>query len=331
MERHMGKRTVSLLLLGAFFFLLLGGTVYWQAVGADPSNPRANFWRVVREGVPGYSSTPQQGHTILITSGENWRGIRNGLIMPATQWVIALALLGMGLFYTFVGPEKLEKPRSGVRIARFTLWERILHWYTAGIFVIMGVTGLSLLLGRVGLIPVFGHGVVSVYLDASKGLHNFLGPLLLVGILLEFLVWVRFNIPEKIDLQWFRSMGGMIGKGPRPHIGKINGGEKAWFWAIFVFGTAVGISGVLLDFPIWGQSRLTMQISHVIHAVAGVLFVTVSFGHIYMGTVGVEGAFEAIWKGSVDAVWAEQNHDLWYEEMMKTGKAEKGRDAAKQE
>ncbi len=332
MEMHRGKRTVSLILLAAFFLLLLSGIVYWRSVGAELSNPRADFWRAVRQGIPGSMSAPAEGHTVLIlNSGENWREIRNGLIMPASQWVIALALLGMGLFYAFVGPEKLEKPRSGIRIERFTLRERILHWYTAAIFVIMGISGLSLLLGRVGLIPVFGYGAVSAYLGAMKGVHNILGPFLLVGILLEFAVWVRFNIPEKIDLQWFKSMGGMIGSGPRPHIGKINGGEKAWFWAILLFGTVVGVTGVLLDFPIWGQSRLTMQVSHSVHAAAGVLFVTVSFGHIYMGTIGVEGAFEGMWNGSVDAVWAEQNHDLWYEEKIKTEGREIGRDAAERE
>ena len=86
---------------------------------------------------------------------------------------------------------------------------------------------------------------------------------------------------------------------------------------MFLFGIGVGITGILLDFPIWGQTRFTMQVSHVIHATVAVLFVTVSFGHIYMGTIGVEGVFEGMWTGYVDAVWAEQHHDLWYEEKMR--------------
>ena len=167
------------------------------------------------------------------------------------------------------------------------------------------------------LIPIFGHWLFSGYLQAAKILHNFCGPLLLVGIILEFIIWVRYNIPRKIDLQWFKNMGGMIGSGQRPPIGKINAGEKGWFWLIFLFGSAVGVTGILLDFPVWGQTRLVMQVSHVIHTIVAVLFVTVSFGHIYMGTLGVEGAFEAMWKGSVDAVWAEQNHNLWYEEKTR--------------
>jgi formate dehydrogenase subunit gamma len=151
--------------------------------------------------------------------------------------------------------------------------------------------------------------------------HNWCGPLFLAGVFLEFVIWVRHNIPRRIDLQWFRNMGGMIGSGPRPHSEKINGGEKAWFWLMFLFGTAVGITGVLLDFPIWGQTRFTMQVSEVIHATVAVLFITASFGHIYMGTVGAEGAFEGMWRGKVDAVWAKQHADLWYAEEM-AGKKE---------
>jgi len=319
MSIQTGKRTIGLFVLGALLLFLLSGIFYWQAVGADISNPRGNFWRVVRQGIPSYTSTPAQGHTVLIVnSGENWREIRNGLLMPFSQWVILLALVAMGLFYKFVGPDKLEKPRSGVKIERYTKRERILHWYTAVLFITMAVTGLSLLLGRIVLIPIFGHSVDSAFLQMSKVLHNYCGPLLVIGILLEFFFWVRVNIPTKADLGWFKSMGGMLGKkGPRPHTGKVNIGQKGWFWLVVIFGTIVGITGVLLDFPIWGQSRFTMQVSHVIHAITAILFVAASLAHIYMGSVGVEGVFEGIWTGSVDAVWAQQHADLWYEETMR--------------
>lgn len=322
MSTQTAKRTAGIFILSTLFLFLLAGMLYWQAVGADVSNPRANFWRVVREGIPGFTKVTTAGHHILIVnSGENWREIRNGLLMRGSQWVLALAILGAGLFYFFVGSDKLEKPRSGVRIERFTLGERILHWYIAAAFIIMAVTGLSLLLGRLALIPIFGHLIVSGYLQTSKVLHNYCGPLLLIGILIAAPIWVPNNIPKKFDLQWFKNMGGMIGHGPRPHAGKVNGGEKGWFWLVVIFGIGVGITGVLLDFPIWGQTRPTMQLAHVIHAIVAVLFVTCSFGHIYVGTLGIEGVFEAMWTGSVDAVWAQQHADLWYEEKMRESKA----------
>ena len=315
------NRTAVLASLGVLLLLLSSGVLYWQAVGvvADPGNPHANFWRVVREGLPAYTSTPSQGHTILIVNGgENWREIRNGLLMPYSQWLLAVAVVAVGLFYLFVGGEKLEKPRSGIMIERYSLAERVLHWYTAALFIAMAITGLGILLGRLLLMPILGHPFVSGYLGACKILHNYSGPLLVAGFLLELIAWVRYNIPKKSDLLWFKNMGGMLGRkgGPRPHVEKINGGQKAWFWLVIVFGAIVGCTGIVLDFPIWDQTRLTMQVSHVIHATVAVLFVAASFGHIYMGTLGSEGAFDGIWKGSVDAVWAEQHSDLWYEAKM---------------
>ncbi len=298
--------------------LVLGGMYYWQqAVGADLSNPHANFWRAVRHSIPGYTSVTSEGHKVLIlNSGENWREIRNGILVPGSQWIIILALLGMVLFYAFVGKDRLEQPRSGVKVERYTLWERILHWYTALLFVVMALTGLSMLLGRVLLIPIFGHWAMSGFIQTTKFLHNYCGPLLLVGILLEILIWFRYNIPQKDDLTWFKTLGGMFGSGPRPHTGRINGGEKGWFWLVFIFGLASGITGIIMDFPIWGQTRLTMEVSHIIHASVAMLFITASFGHVYLGTIGAEGTFEAMWTGSVDAVWAKQHNDLWYAEKM---------------
>jgi len=300
---------------GAVLLFLLGCAVYLQATGAD-MNPRANFWRVVRNGVPGFTSMPEQGHAVLIQNGgENWREIRNLLIIKYSPWVLGLALVAMGLFHMIVGGDKLEEPRTGVMIERHSLGTRLLHWYTAFLFIFLAITGLSLLLGRAGLIPVFGHGSVASYLAFAKLVHNWAGPLFLAGIALEFIFWVGNNIPNKRDLQWYKSMGGMLGSGPRPHTGKVNGGEKAWFWVMIICGIAVGITGVLLDFPIWGQDRYIMQVSHVIHATVAVLFVTASFGHMYMGTLGSEGAFEGMWHGKVDKAWAKQHADLWYDEI----------------
>lgn len=328
MATPVGRRIAKILTLSMMLLFLFSWILYWQTGGAEPGNPRADLWRVVRQGVPAYTSTPSQGHTTLIqNSGENWREIRNGLIMPYAQGLLAAALAALALFYLFIGGDKLEKPRSGIMIERYSLAERVLHWFTAVLFILMGLTGLSLLLGRLFLMPIFGHPFLSSFLGASKILHNYSGPLLICGFFLELVVWARYNVPRKSDLAWFRNMGGMLGRkgGPRPPVEKVNAGQKAWFWLVVLFGAIVGTTGVLLDFPIWGQSRFTMQVSHVIHAAVGVLFLAASLGHMYMGSIGSEGVFEGIWKGSVDAVWAEQHSDLWYAEKMaeKEGKATK--------
>ncbi|MGE5844053.1 MAG: formate dehydrogenase subunit gamma [Syntrophaceae bacterium] len=312
MSTRTAKRAVGFLVAGTLLVILSGGILSWQAGSADVSNPRADFWRAVRQGVPGYTSVTTEGHhTLIVNSGENWREIRNGILIRVSPWLLIAALAVMGLFYWRVGPDRLEE-RTGVKVQRYARWERAMHWYTAALFVIMAVTGLLLLLGRAVILPIVGHPVVSGALQTSKVLHNYCGPLLLVGFALIFVAWVRYNIPRKYDLDWFKGMGGLL-RGPRPHIGRVNAGVRGWVWIVFLFGVIVGITGVVLDFPIWGQSRFTMQVSHVIHAVVAVLFVTFSLGHIYMGTIGVEG----MWTGYVDKGWALQHSDLWYEEQMR--------------
>jgi len=304
------------LLWGAVLLVLLGCAIYLQA--AEQTNPRADFWRLVRNGVPGYTSVSSEGHAVLIQNGgENWRELRNLVIINITPWVIGLALVAMGVFHLVVGGDKLKEPRTGEMVERYRGWEIALHWYTAVLFIILAITGLSILLGRGQLIALFGHEGFASYLAVAKVIHNWSGPLFLAGVFLQAVAWWRDNIPRKRDFLWLKNMGGMIGNGPRPPTGKINAGEKGWFWLMIISSIAVGVTGFLLDFPIWGQDRLVMQVSDVIHGVAGVLFVTASFGHIYMGSVGAEGAFESMVHGKVDVAWAKQHSDLWLEEKRK--------------
>jgi formate dehydrogenase subunit gamma len=290
------------------------------AVAAEEAavNPRADTWRAVRQGEAGTTSVDSEAHEVLIqTEGQLWRAIRNGPLASIAPWVLAGVLALIGMFFVVFGKDRLEEPRSGEMLQRFSLGERILHWYTAVLFVLLALSGLSMLFGRAVLIPVFGLQGFADYMQVGMYVHNVSGPLFLVGIVLEFAVWVKDNIPGKMDLNWFKNMGGMTGRGPRPHAGKVNGGEKAWFWAMVLAGAAVGVTGVIMDFPIWGQTRQTMQVAHIIHASVAVLFVAASFGHIYIGTIGAEGTFEGMWRGAVDAAWAKQHQDLWYEQKMR--------------
>ena len=295
------------------FAVLLGSAFYLLAIGADSVNPRAEFWREVRQGTPGYTAVSSAGHQVLIdNSGENWREVRNLLFIKLTPWVMGVVFAAIAIFHLINGGDKLEQPRTGIMLYRYSLGERLLHWFTATLFIILAITGLSILLGRAGLLPLLGHGPFAAYLAYAKLVHNWSGPFFLVGLLVMFVVWLRDNYINKLDIIWFKNMGGMIGKSPRPHAEKNNGGEKAWFWLIAFFGLGVGISGVVLDFPLWNQSRGVMQLSLVVHTVIAVFFVTASFGHIYMGTLGSEGAFEGMWRGSVDSSWAKQHSDLWF-------------------
>lgn len=288
------------------------------ASGEDGANPRANFWREVRQGVTGTTTAqgPEKG-VLIQNGGENWRRIRNGLVAGIGPWVLAVVFLMIVLFYLIKGQDKLEEPPSGEMLQRWSAAERTLHWITAILFILMALTGFSMLFGRAVLIPVFGHPVFSGYLAVAMKIHNYSGPLFLVLIVIETITWFRHNIPKRIDLVWFKNFGGMIGDGPRPHAEKINAGAKAWFWIAVLAGLTVGITGAIMNLPNLGATRGTMQVANIIHAAVAILFVAASFGHIYIGTIGAQGTFEGMWTGRVSAQWAKQHQDLWYAEKIK--------------
>jgi formate dehydrogenase subunit gamma len=324
--RREKRRPRPLLLLGAALFLLVCGSILWEEYSAAAAsstshvNPRANYWREARDSVKGVTTDQGPEQNVLIQNGgQNWRRVRNGLVSVMSPWVLAGVLGAIAIFFIIVGQDNLEERPTGETMERWSLPARLLHWYTAVLFVLMALTGLSILFGRAVLIPILGIRPFSAYLTVAKAIHNYGGPLFLAGVAVEIVAWIRYNILKKIDLIWFKNLGGIVGKGPRPHAERINGGEKAWFWVMVLAGFTVGVTGVIMDFPNFGASRFAMQVANVIHASAAVLFVTGSFGHIYIGTVGAEGTFAGMWTGRVSIEWARQHQDLWYAE--KTAKA----------
>jgi formate dehydrogenase, gamma subunit len=290
-----------------------------QAALVRETNPRANYWRAVREGLTGYTAvTGQETNVLINNAGQNWRQLRNGLIVNYGGWFLAFALLAIGVFYTLRGQIKLTHGRLGQTIPRWSLPERVMHWSVASLFIILAVTGLSLLFGRAVLIPVMGPAGFATWAEVAKNLHNYLGPVFAIGVLLIILSWIRFNLPSKVDWPWFKQGGGIIGSA-HPSAGRANAGEKVWFWLICSVGVAVIISGFVLDFPNFGQNRESMAIANLIHSALAILWIGVFFGHVYIGTLGTEGAFEGMTRGRVDVNWARQHHDLWYEEELNKG------------
>ncbi len=312
--------SVVAIMLGATLLPLTGylyvGITTATAQATQDANPRANYWRAVREGNEGYvaSQGPYTTNTLIQNGGQNWRQIRNGPISTFTPWILASVLGLIVLFHIVVGRVKVEGPISGRLVKRWSLGERVLHWYTAILFIILAITGLSMLFGRAVLIPLLGPTGFSAWANFSITLHNYLGPFFFVGILLEIVLWMRHNIPNADDFKWMATAGGLL---THDHVsaGRINAGEKLWFWVICTFGVVVCVTGVILNFPNFGQTRETMQIASIIHAIAANLWLAMAIGHIWIGTLGTEGSLEAMTKGRVSAEWAKQHHDKWYEEV----------------
>ena len=303
----------------------------FQVQAADPpppppglytSNPGSELWREIRQrdieirGVTQVKSTDAE--VLINTSGESWRQYRMNKLIPTAGAALLVVLILIGIFWLLRGRIMLQDGRSGVKILRFTLNQRYAHWSTAILFVILSLTGLVLLLGRKFLIPLFGAEGFSNIAVGAKFLHDYLGPVFIFALTWLFILFVRDNLPSpKKDLQWFLSGGGLFGK--HAHADRFNAGEKIWFWIASIGGLAVIISGVVLDFPIFGQSRATMEFYHLVHSLAAVTLIFVACGHIYMGTAAYEGTFEVMKTGYCDSNWAKSHHDLWYEKVREGG------------
>lgn len=312
-----GRRAVWGLLALLLFTLCLPLTGMAQV--QDGVNERAEFWRAVRDGSTGYTAVHGPETNVLIQNGgENWRLLRNGPLK--TYGVLLLSAMGLAilLFALRVGRVRLARGRSGMTVPRWTAFERALHWYTAILFILLALTGLSLLYGRHVLIPLMGKDAFAAYAALAKTAHNYLGLFFAAGLLLEIGKWLRHNLPKHHDLIWFTQGGGLIGQG-HPHAGRMNAGEKGWFWLLTIAGTLLVVSGLVLNFPNYGQTREIMQFATLTHAALSLILITVALGHIYIGTFGTEGSLEAMTTGRVDTEWAKQHHDLWYEELIAQG------------
>ena len=109
-----------------------------------------------------------------------------------------------------------------------------------------------------------------------------------------------------------------------PPAHKFNAGQKLLFWLIMLASLAMIITGFVLLFPFYyGLNVGNMELAEIFHAVVGVLFVSLICAHIYLGTVGMEGAFQAMNDGMVDVNWAKEHHNLWYKEEVQAGAAER--------
>jgi len=313
---------------------LAGGSVPGNTLG---SSSDADFWRAVRTGDQGYVSIPNKQAGVLVQSyGESWREFRNALLKVYGAWAL-LGMVGLlALFFLLRGRVRIQAGRSGRRIVRFDGLDRFAHWVTASSFVILALTGMNVLWGRYLLLPLIGPDVFSAITIAGKYAHNFVAFPFMIGLALMLVLWVGHNIPNRYDLGWLLRGGGLFSKHSHPHAKKFNAGQKILFWIVILGGISISLSGIALMFPfethLWGKTlgfaadlgldvptditpMMEMQLNSIWHAVVAVALIAVILGHIYIGTIGMEGAFEAMGSGRVDENWAKEHHDLWVAEL----------------
>ena len=297
-----------------------------QRAKSQPGN-NAPFWRAVRntgqqEGVvnlPGIEKGVliqpfvQYPGLRLTNSGEAWRQVRNRWILPYGGALLVIVALALALFYWRRGPIGSDGPNTGRTVERFTPFERAAHWANAIAFVSLAVSGLVMAFGKFWLLPVLGGTLFGGLTYALKNLHNFAGPLFAVSLVIVFVTFVKDNLPRAGDWRWIMSGGGLFGGHGAPSH-RFNAGEKIIFWfGVFALGALVVGSGLVLDklLPGLTYGRSDMQVAHMIHAVATLAMVAMFAGHIYLGTVGTRGAYQAMRGGQVDEAWAREHHELW--------------------
>ncbi|WP_296223609.1 formate dehydrogenase subunit gamma [Ralstonia sp. UBA689] len=294
-----------------------------KARRVDQPGNNAPVWREVNSDQAHYASIPGLEAGVLIQrTGQKWRLFRNGVITVWGGWLIVLVPLAILGFFLWKGQIRLKEAPTGRKIERFTPTERYVHWTMAISFVTLGVSGIVMLWGKHFLLPILGHQLFGWLTYVLKNLHNLIGPLFTVSIIVAFVMWVRDNLPRGIDLQWVLKAGGLFGGGHEPPSHRFNAGEKLWFWGgLVLFGLILSASGWVLDRIVPGVDyyRSTMQLAEIIHAIAAVGMICLSLGHIYMGTIGMEGAYRAMRDGYVDEAWAKEHHELWYDDI-KAGK-----------
>lgn len=286
---------------------------------AQPGN-NAPVWRDVRSGAPGYTTAQGIETGVLIQSrGETYREAR----VPIVFWggiVVAVALAGLAIFYLIRGPMDVKEGGGGRMIRRFSTADRYAHWLMAITWVVLAITGLIMSLGKAVLLPVIGYTLFSWLAVLSKNLHNFAGPILIVAVPWMFIQYIRDNGIGAEDFKWFANIFGYF-RGHEYPSARFNAGEKLVFWLVLVILTTIlVVTGLILNFPNFGQTRATMQTMNLIHMIASYLAIALAAVHIYLGTIGVKGAYRAMRDGYVSEAWAEHHHKRWYEDV-KAGKA----------
>jgi formate dehydrogenase subunit gamma len=325
----------------------LGNQAFAQAGGEIPSGGvrgvegSSETWRAVRKGVEGYVSIPDKKAGVLVQSeGDNLRAFRNGPMSVWGGWGMLAMLVLVALYYLLHGPIKVTSGASGRTIERFTALDRIAHWLTATSFVILALTGLNVLYGRYVLMPIIGQGAFAQITYWGKLSHNYIAFAFMVGVVMIFVLWIKHNLPTMADLKWLAVGGGMFGKGAHPPAYKFNAGQKIVFWATVIGGGLLAVSGICLLFPFefapWAPTfkvlnmfglglptQLTAlqetQLSLLWHGVVALIMIALILGHIYLGTIGMEGALDAVTTGYVDENWAREHHPLWVAELKGGG------------
>lgn len=313
---------------------------------------QAEDWRALRYGSADVkvSAGGDVATVLMQTGGMRWLQFREGPLSTYGAYLLGGTVILLILFYLIRGKVRIDGEKTGRTITRFKAVERFGHWLLAGSFIVLGLTGLISLFGRTVLIPLFGKDSFSTIAVGSKWVHNNISWAFILGLLMIFVMWVAHNIPNKTDIGWVAKGGGLLKKGVHPPARKFNFGQKIIFWSVILLGSSIALTGVSLLFPFQmpmfdatfnklnalgipqtlGMGELAtslspqaeMQLTQLWHAIVAFILMAIIIAHIYIGSIGMEGAYDAMGSGEVEEQWAREHHSIWVaEELEKSAKA----------
>ncbi|GIT91322.1 formate dehydrogenase subunit gamma [Jannaschia pagri] len=302
------------------------------------------LWRALRFGTADVSvSNDGPAAGILVQdSGMAWLQFREGPLQTYGAYLLGGTLIALLVFYLLRGRVMIDGEKTGRTVLRFAFIERFAHWLMAGSFVLLGLTGLLVLFGRKVVIPLVGHEAFTPVAIGAKFIHNNVSWAFMVGLAMAFVFWVVHNLPSRHDVVWILRGGGLFGGG-HPPAKKFNAGQKVIFWSVMILGGSISLSGLSLLFPfeipmfaktfallnqvgvgeMVGYGPLPealaphteMQLAQAWHAIVSFVLMAIIIAHIYIGSLGMEGAYDAMGSGQVEEQWAREHHSIWLDEV----------------
>src|ERR1700716_1345791 len=226
--------------------------------------------------------------SLIQPAGRDWRDFqRHKLPIIGGIAIIGMVVL-LAIFLMVRGRIRVEHGFSGRKILRFATFERFTHWLTASCFIVLALSGLNISFGRVLILPLFGAEAFATMSTYAKLAHDYLAFPFMLGLVIMFLIWIKDNIPGKLDLQWIKQGGGMLKNGEHPPARRFNAGQKGIFWIVILGGSLMSLSGWFLLFPYLPGNVTALQFWTVIHAGIAMLFIAVMMAHIYIGSICME-------------------------------------------
>jgi formate dehydrogenase subunit gamma len=295
-----------------------------QPTSVNPTAQSVQEEQLLRALKPGDQLTgritiPDPKAASLIQPGRDWRSFNQETLPRLGGFAVLGMLIVLAAFYFLRGKITIDKGVSGLKILRFGSVERFAHWLSATSFIVLAITGANITFGKSLLMPVMGPEAFAAWSQYAKYIHNYVGFAFMLGVLLVFLVWVKDNIPSGTDVAWFAAGGGLLKKGSHPPAKRFNGGQKIVFWSVVIGGLFLSISGWYLLYP-YSTTLADVQFHATIHGVTAFVLIALMLAHAYIGSIGMEGAFDAMGSGEVDLNWAKEHHSLWVEDVQTKGK-----------